>query len=203
MTVHEAAAYLLCFDAPHLVPQEAPPKQDQECATESESDDLAPDVDPLQLRAELEAEFADVLRREREAFDVTLAEARERWTEEQARVLSERLSTSFDEGYARLRADVARILSPFVSKGIAARALEELLGSLRTAVADDQAPVVRISGPRDILDRLQLELSGGNVVVTTIESEEIDVRVEIGPTRIETRLTDWMRDFSTAKSGSE
>ncbi len=83
MNVHDAAAYLLRFDAPPILAPEANSPSNSIEIPPPESEE--PSIDPLQMRMELEASFAEALHEERRAHAEELSNARERWTQEQAR----------------------------------------------------------------------------------------------------------------------
>lgn len=200
MTIHVAAAFLQCFDEPSA-PQieEAPPPESLDAPDPAQQ--LAADFE--RLRAELEAACAQTLQQERETHAAALRAAREAWVREEGSALAATFVAGLQDGFDTLRSDVARILAPFVSSRIAARALNDLVDSLHTATRNVDAPVIRMTGPRDLIERLRLTLAQDDLVIAAEEREGVDMRIEIGPTLIETRLEDWMRSLTAQADESQ
>jgi flagellar biosynthesis/type III secretory pathway protein FliH len=159
MTIHSAAVYLVRFDQPPSAP----------AATAGANDD-APEIEPLaasppppdeppppparseeEILAEAETKFKAALVQEREAFERRLEEERARWVKEQGEALGREFARSQEQSMTALRADVARILSPFVSREIVDRVLEDLIAAMRRGLANEESPLVSVSAPRDLL----------------------------------------------------
>lgn len=202
MTIHDVSAYLTRFDAPPPIivgdaavePASLP--EDEGGAPEAPP----PPIDADKLRAEMEAEFSAALAAEQESFARKLQEARERWIVAEAEALRNAVTQSLEAAIESLRADLARILTPFVSREIAQRALDETIASVRQALANEHAPAIQVSGPSDLLDRISAALSADNVVLSLSEREGVDARVTFASTTIETRLGDWMRRLSNERA---
>jgi hypothetical protein len=209
MLIHDVSAYLMRFDAPTPSPPEV--DLDVEALLASSVEGLIdapldapseqpfipeePAIDPQALREQLETEFAASLAAEREAHEANLRLAREQWVEQEAEAIGQRLTQALDFAIESLRDDVARVLSPFVSREIGETALDELITSVRRAIANESAPALSVCGPKDLVAKISLAL-GNDVALHVVEGDSVDVTVDLSPIRIETRLEEWMRLLS-------
>jgi hypothetical protein len=217
--IHAASSWLLSFDEPARAPSSShdeffayAPKPDLGdeptplfgfAETEPEQVDLAPDVDVDELRRTLEAEMATALQKQKEEHDEALRLARLQWLEEEADALGQRMTQSFGGAFETLRSDVARILAPFVAREIEEMAQAELIDATRRAFADQDAPAIRLEGPRDLIERIARAFADQSAAVTLIEADSIDVKIDLSHTRLETRLDDWMRRLNDSRSGAQ
>jgi hypothetical protein len=201
MTIHNISAYLQCFDAVDP-PIEPPPVNEKKRELEKDAaaaPGAAAQSDVESIRRNLEEAFAARLQTERDEHARALLLAREQWTREEARTLGERLMQALEAGLAELRADVARVMTPFVSREIAEKSLEELICAARRAIADENAPVVSLAGPADLVEKVQLALGAEKIAAIRIESDAVDVRVDLRAARLETRLGAWMSRLAKAE----
>ncbi len=212
MNIHAISNYLQRFDAP---PATAPEPAETLSLLEGLFDAplRAHDEEPIHapppppesfdidaLRRDFDAHLAAALEAQQAAHDENLRAARAQWIDEQGAVLARRLSESLDAALEALRSDVARVLAPFVAEEIQAIALGELTESIRRAIAGEDAPAIRIDGPADIIGKLADSLAGERAAVTLSETETIDVTVDLGLTKIDTRLEAWMRRLTDSRS---
>ncbi len=148
MNIHDVSAYLLRFDEPPCLPPPPSPSPVLETLFEAPmegfSEEFAPDpVAPAErddaelLRRVFEEELAAALEKQQAAHEEDLRRLRTQWLEEQGEILSRRLSESLAEALETLRTDVARVLAPFVAKGVEQTTSEELINAIRRAVAGE------------------------------------------------------------------
>lgn len=195
MTIHNVSAYLQSFEA--VAAPFSPSPSDAEGRP-----DAAPVASPAEtmplaeveaMRLALEEAFEMRLQQEREAHEEALRFARAQWTRSEADALGERLSQALNAGIAALRADVARIITPFVSHAIAERSLDDFVHAIRRAIAGEHGALVTISGPEDLVARIGDKLEADRVAIRKAPSAAIDVAADLAEARIETRLGAWMR----------
>lgn len=217
-SIRSVSAYLLRFDdpAPGFVAHgmaefEAAPVEafdpetplfefaELEPEPDPEPEPAAVDIDALRRAFEEEREAA--LQTQQAAHEEALRLARAQWAETQANVLSERMAESLATAFEQLRSDVARILAPFVAREIEELACEDLIEATRRALADEQAPAIRVEGPKDLIERLSQTLGSVQASVSLIETEGVDVQIDLAHARLETRLDAWMRRLSESRSG--
>lgn len=199
MTIHGVASYLACFDAPPTPAQIFDDRSLPPPAPEDDPAELRRQIDLL--RADLEAQFAEKLARERADAEGRLARARELWTLEQAEPLMRRTIQAIDGAFESLRSDLAIILAPFVSQEIARKAIDDLVGATRSAIASEDTPALTLAGPKDLIEKVARALAADNWAISIIESKDVDVRMTIAKTTIETGVRDWIARL--AEDGSE
>ncbi|MFM9849262.1 MAG: hypothetical protein ACKVP3_19130 [Hyphomicrobiaceae bacterium] len=142
-------------------------------------------------RAAAEVEFAAKLDLHQKDFEQQLATARQIWAATEGNVLSEAFVRALQDLEARLAATTARILRPFLESEVRHAAVAELLATIETMLARDQAARIEISGPDDLLDVLRPRLAD-KVSATFTTSQGCDVRVVIAQTTLETQLAAWI-----------
>lgn len=131
-------------------------------------------------------EMADAERR----FEERLAATRAEWAEHEAARLSDALTHAMTELEGRLSAALVPILLPFLRGAVERQALDELEGLMGPILAREDRPVLKISGPADLLERLKARL--GDPPACVFEAAEVaDLRVVAGETVLETQIRAW------------
>lgn len=214
MTIHRAAAYLIRFDEAPAAPIVAAGENDDasvmEPLTPPQPEPPAPvAIEPLppqrteeEILAEAEAGFAERLAMERESFDQRLRDERARWVHEQGERLGRALLRSQEEAMRALRDELTRILSPFVSREIVERVADDVIAAMRLALANEDAPALSVSAPKDLLERIETTLKSENVSIKAQESEQVDAHVAFAATIVESRLQDWISQLSKERDAS-
>ena len=151
--------------------------------------------DPVALareegRAEARAEYEALRKEDAERFAAELAAARKEWSETEA----VKLGTQIEEGLQHVEqaiADVtARLLKPLLVERAVRAALDDLAAVLRQIMTDRPGVSLKISGPGDLLERLQARFADlANATFTASESP--DIRIETDQTVIESCLAPW------------
>ncbi|WP_127090854.1 hypothetical protein [Aquabacter cavernae] len=123
-------------------------------------------------------------------FEERLVAARAQWAEQEAEQLAATLSGALTQMEERLSAAIVPILLPFLRGEVGRRALEELEGLMGPILAREDRPVLKISGPADLLERLKARL--GDPAACVFEATGgMDVRVVAGETVLETQIRAW------------
>lgn len=210
MHIHDVSAYLLRFDEPPRLPPPAPeplletlfeaPPPDEEAAPDLPAAAPEAAVDVEALRRAFDEELAAALDAQRAAHEENLRQARTQWIEQQGDILAQRLSESLAEALAALRADVARILAPFVAQEVEQKTTEDLMAAVHRAIAGEDGPAIRLQGPKDLIEKMAESFAAQQTSVSLAETDGVDVTVDFGLTRIETRLDAWMRRLCDSRS---
>ena len=199
MTIHAISSYLLQFDAP--TPSIS--LHAGAALLDTDADALADQTPPFtvaaetsaqweEMRSALQSEFAAAREMERVVAEERLRAERDNWSKLEAAVLAERAAQAIADGLAKLRSDIVVILTPFVVEKMLQKFVDDMIGAIRTGLADGASPAIDLSGPRDLLDKIGVALAERGLAVTLRESDDIDARVAIGSTLIETRRAEWM-----------
>lgn len=116
---------------------------------------------------------------------------REAWTREQADRLAAAMQDAATELEARLSAAIAPVLVPLLEASVAHRALEDLQALMVPLLEREDRPVLKISGPADLVEALRQKL--GDPPACVFEpADQPDVRVVAGDTVLETQIRDWV-----------
>jgi hypothetical protein len=198
MTIHNISAYLQCFDT--IAPPDAvlPPDDAKEMESGAGETRAAPEIDADSLRRELEEAFGMRMAAERKAHEQAMLLAREQWSGEEAREVSLFLKQALEAALAELRADIARVLTPVISRLVAEKAIDELVHAVRRVLADERAPVLKLAGPGELIEKVALALHAEAIAIEKTQSDAVDVSVDLSATRIQTRLRAWRRQLTNS-----
>lgn len=189
MMIHHISTYLQRFD----VTEPAALEMDEEAHDEPQAELEEPRLSLAEvetIRRDLEADFAQRLQAQQEAHEQSLSLMREEWTRAESEALSQRFLQALATAFIELRTDVARVIRPFLDAALQERALDELVHAVRKAIRDTRDPVLRLTGPADLIEKVGLAL-GADAAVNFVESRDGDVSVDLSPLKIETRLIEW------------
>jgi hypothetical protein len=139
--------------------------------------------------------FDELLENERRRFEEQMSDERNRWINEEGGKLSEGFGRSINESIEALRCALENILEPFVARSILEALIDDFVKTIREVLNDKDNPAVQFSGPRDLLEIICARLSNDAIATTIVDDAGIEVRAKIGPTVIETRVTEWLRQI--------
>ncbi len=221
-TILKASAYLTSFDAPRPAndlheanasiatpiaelatdgEDLSTPRNDVENATGYVSQ-TQPDISsPLDITIAFERKIATVIEDERQAAAQRLQQAREDWNTEIADCLAIRFEHTMAMAIERLRDDIAGILRPFVSHEVYASALADVTDSLKKGLAGVVEPVIEVSAPGDLIDKLSGALADRDIKIIARESDDLDVVVHFGSTTVSTTLEKWLAQLTASQRG--
>ena len=188
--VHEILAPIVSPSHPSSPASVAPPTVGGE--PENTIRDTAqdrPDLPGIEDRnPEIETIVAAAVEAERQAAGQRLRQAREDWTIEITESLAARFEQNMARAIDRFREDVAGVLTPFVSQEVCVKAIDDLATSVKKALDGVIDPVIEISAPADVINKLSRALTDRNVAIIARESDQMDARIHCGSTTIETAL---------------
>jgi hypothetical protein len=199
MSAVPAARYLADFgagaDGRPLQARGGVPSKDESTAAKLE-EALARGLE--QGRAEAAAEYEAKLEEQRSQFADELAAARAEWAASVGEELGNRIGAALAEFEGRVAETTARILKPFLAEALHRQAVAELQANLESLLATDSGAAIAVTGPADVLDALQQQLSGRATNVTYTPSDDCDVRVVAGQATLETQLEGWLAKLDEA-----
>lgn len=162
-----------------------PPKVDLE-ALAREAEARGREAGLAEAREIAAREMAEAERR----FEERLVATRTEWVTQEAARLEGALTEALSEMEGRLSAAIVPILLPFLRGTVGRQALDELEGLMGPLLAREDRPVLKISGPADLLERLKARLGDPPACVFEA-SDTTDVRVVAGETVLETQIRAW------------
>jgi hypothetical protein len=220
VTIRKASAYLTSFDAPRpandshdssvsiATPIAEPPSDGEDLSTtrpEMENvtghdAQIQPDsATPLDKTVAIETKIASAVEDERRAAAQRLELERENWTTEIADCLALRFEQTMAMTIEKCRDDIAGILRPFVSHEVFVRSLAEVTDSLKKGLSGAVAPVIEISAPADLIDKLSGALADRDISIIARETDQLDVVVNFGSTTISTALEAWVAQLTPSQ----
>lgn len=147
-----------------------------------------------EARAEMEARFAEL----EAAFEARLQQEREAWAQRDGA----RLAAAMLQGLEGVREDViaatAQGLKPFLVESVRQRALAELSKAIEDLLLRDPEAGMVISGPKDLLDVLEVHLAERAGSFTFKPSETPEVEVKAGAALLSTRIAAWVEKINEA-----
>jgi hypothetical protein len=168
----------------------------------------APDVKAMLLEAEeagrLAGEAAARARFDQQrAEDASLAQerlaqARADWAEAEG----EPLARAVAEGFERLGEDLStrlgRVIGPFLSNALRERVLADMASAITRALADGTTPLLRVTGPADLVEGLQARIDPRAPVCFEAGAGS-EIVVTAGTTTFETQLRAWAERLDLAR----
>jgi hypothetical protein len=169
--------------------------------TDPETVHESPFVDPVaeavaaarrETEAHYEARLAALGEENNAVAERRIAEARSAWIGEQAEPIAARINAAFDDLETSLADSVARVLAPFLATAARRRAIDDLLGTIRGLLRGSGHPAIRVSGPGDLLARIETQLGALAASVEFVAGDEVDVTVVLGRSIIATQIGVWV-----------
>lgn len=198
--IQNASAYLMRFDPPppaNDAPTIAAAAQQAEPNTPKEilstptpvDDELPAAIDPAELTAQFEARLATMLAEEKVRAADALEKARIEWVKKDNDSLVATLDAALTRGFAEIRDDIAHVLRPLIAETINSKTFDAFLNDILTCAAGNSVGTMEIRGPADIIERIKTAVKPFNFAIVAHESDETEVHVDFGVTKIVTRLS--------------
>jgi NTP pyrophosphatase (non-canonical NTP hydrolase) len=139
----------------------------------------------LTERYELEAQtLAEIHARE-------IEELKLRYEVEAAAIIASRIRDIAEEVAQLVSAGAAAAIAPVMTEALADKAAESLAVLLREAILEGAAGPIVVRGPSRLFDILQGELGEHAGAVRHLETDDIDLAIELGESVIVTRMSAW------------
>lgn len=189
--IHRASTYLLRFDEPQ---ENASPivQIDDELPSDEPEPEYSRDLHAEEN--EVHAEYNRLLTAYQEQLqnmELTLSDARREWAENEGRLLAERLTSEIAIAFDSLRSDVARALEPILARKICEMSVSDLTAAIRHAMSDCDRPLLRVEGPKPLIDGFVEAIDQDDISFEVRESDEIDLTVLQQSTSFEARIQEW------------
>lgn len=168
----------------------------------------APDLKALLLEAEEAGRLAgeaaararfDQQRTEDAALaQEQLAQARQSWVEAEGEPLARTVAEGFEQLGEELSSRLGRVIGPFLSAALRERVLADMAAAITRALADGTAPLLRVTGPADLIESLQARLDP-RAPLCFEAGEGAEIVVTAGATTFETQLRAWAGRLDLAR----
>jgi hypothetical protein len=151
-------------------------------------------------RAAARADFEEERARLREALQDEIARAREQWAQDEAARLAEAHRAAIADFETRCAQAVAHILRPFLVQQAIARVTQSLVETLEALLAS-HGGLFEISGPPDLLAAIEARFGAEEGRMAFKPGADIDIRIRIDDTVVETQLEPWLRALEVSPDG--
>jgi len=145
-----------------------------------------------QGRAAVLAEMDTKLEEQRRFYEQKLELERCTWVSREADVFVQQLADGLDTIQSNIAELTARILKPFLVEQIREQGLASLVETLDVLLFQDKGLTLEVSGPEDFLQLLREKLSSKNVTAVFSPGDDVEVRVRVGQTFLETQFGAWL-----------
>jgi hypothetical protein len=137
------------------------------------------------------------------ARDERIVAERQAWSLTEGAQLAGRLDAAVAALETALAAGIDRVLRRFIVSTLREQAVAALCGRVTEILSNEQAPVLRLQGPRDLLGAIQAALPARLNTMEMVETDAVDVSVLVDKTLIETQLGAWIAHLDkTAGDGA-
>lgn len=149
-----------------------------------------------QVRAEerevAREQLARALKTEQDRQREELAVQREIWIEQEARQVASQIINAIDDLESLLSERAARILASVIPEALRQNAITEFNKALSAILAGDVSPLLKVTGPEDLLKGIRDGLVLRDRVVEFVPSDIVEVTLVAGDTTIQTQLGPWV-----------
>jgi len=153
----------------------------------------------LEGRAVLQAEQEAGAAAEAQALAEKLAAERQTWAADEGERLGGLLAAAIADFERRISDLVSEALKPVLQAEVRARAVEALSRVLNDMLSKGTYARIAVTGPADLLERIEARLAAGHAGVSFVAGAGVDVTVNADETVLATEIGAW----ADAISGSE
>jgi hypothetical protein len=147
-------------------------------------------------RAAAELRLQEALEAQRSEFvEITKAQ-RDHWVREESDVLAQKLEKEFSLLEHELGDKIGGVLAGFVASAFKGQALSEMAELLAALMGDSERPLVRVSGPQDLIEALQAKAGELTGSVEFVFADQPDISIVADDAHIETQISAWAERLS-------
>lgn len=126
-----------------------------------------------------------------QTHEAEMAALKERLEGEVVAIIADRIE-AIAAATARDVADqTARVLAPLIEEAIAAKATADLAELIKAAILEGDVNAVTVRGPAAMFEALRERLGENATVIRHVETDDIDLTVELGDASLVTRMSAW------------
>ncbi|MGV8938425.1 MAG: GTPase [Allorhizobium sp.] len=140
---------------------------------------------------ELQAQFQAERQEFADSQAQFIAVLQEKHRAETAQIVGDRLRTIAAEIAIAVSEQAAIAMAPLFTDEIAANAIKELAAMMQAAILDGNAGAIVVTGHAELFERLKAELPESDGLLRFVESNDLDLSVDIGETVLVTRISAW------------
>ncbi len=140
----------------------------------------------------------EALEQERQRHHEEMAIQRELWVEQEALQLSAQIVKAVGNLETVLSERVTRILAAVIPDALKQKAIAEFTDILGTILSGENAPLLRVRGPEDILSGIKAGMVLREGLVEFTPTDDVEVTLTAGDTTVETQFSAWVERLQTS-----
>jgi flagellar biosynthesis/type III secretory pathway protein FliH len=144
------------------------------------------------------AEFEQRMEQEKQALAVQAAEERQQLLNETAAKLAADIAEMGDQLQERIAGVAARLLEPLISNVVQKQAVTAFIEHLSSITTDSRRPVLRITGPSDLLELIRSKLGVRAIASELRAGPETEASIIVDQIVLETQLKIWTERLKMA-----
>lgn len=126
-----------------------------------------------------------------EAHETEMAALRERLEGELAATIADRIEAFATATAQEVGEQTARVLAPLVEEAVVNKATADLAELVKAAILEGEVNAVTVRGPTPMFEALRTRLGDTAAVIRHVETDDIDLTVELGDASLVTRMSAW------------
>ncbi|SEH76087.1 hypothetical protein [Tardiphaga sp. OK245] len=144
------------------------------------------------------AEFEQRMEQEKQALVAQAAEERQQFLNETAAKLAGDITEMGDQLQGRIAGVAARLLEPLISNAVQKQAVTAFIEHLSSITTDSRRPVLRITGPSDLLELIRSKLGVRAIASELRAGPETEASIVVDQIVLETQLKIWTERLKMA-----
>ena len=144
------------------------------------------------------AEFERRMEQEKQALATQAAEERQQLLNETAAKLAGDIAEMGDQLQGRIAGVAARLLEPLISNAVQKQAVTAFIEHLSSITTDSRRPVLRITGPSDLLELIRSKLGVRAIASELRAGPETEASIVVDQIVLETQLKIWTERLKMA-----
>jgi flagellar biosynthesis/type III secretory pathway protein FliH len=144
------------------------------------------------------AEFEQRMEQEKQALVAQAAEERQQFLNETAAKLAGDIAEMGDQLQGRIAGVAARLLEPLISNAVQKQAVTAFIEHLSSITTDSRRPVLRITGPSDLLELIRSKLGVRAIASELRAGPETEASIVVDQIVLETQLKIWTERLKMA-----
>jgi hypothetical protein len=126
-----------------------------------------------------------------QAHETEMAALKARLEGEIAEMIAGRIEAFATATAQEIADQTARVLAPLVEETVAAKATSDLVELIKAAILEGGVNAFTVRGPLPMFEALRARFGDDAAVIRHVETDDIDLTVEIGDASLVTRMSAW------------
>lgn len=126
-----------------------------------------------------------------QAHEAEIAALKERLEGEVVAIIADRMEAIAAATAQEVADQTARVLAPLIEEAIAAKVTADLADLIKAAILEGDVNAVTVRGPAAMFEALRVRLGESATVIRHVETDDIDLTVELGDASLVTRMSAW------------